>query len=70
MMCDWLFVSVKHEFKKLCTYQWPSQGVNPRDIPGNSAGFVDFCCQFVVRDGLDHFCTSQARYTGKDLRDL
>ena len=26
-------------------------GVDPRDIRGNSAGFADFCCQFLARDG-------------------
>ena len=35
----------------LCTYQRPSQGVDPGDIWGNSAGFADFCCQFLAWDG-------------------
>ena len=31
-------------------------GVDPRDIQGNSTGFPDFCCQFLVRHGaLDLF---------------
>ena len=35
----------------LCTYQQPSRGGDPRDICGHGAGFVDFCCQFLSRDG-------------------
>ena len=26
-------------------------GLDPGDIGGNSAGFADFCCQFLARDG-------------------
>ena len=36
---------------RLCTYQRPSWGVDPGDIGGNSAGFADFCRQFLARDG-------------------
>ena len=35
----------------LCTYQQPSQGVDPRDIQGNSAGLADICRQFLAQDG-------------------
>ena len=46
-------------------------GVDPRDIRGNSTGFADFCRQFLALDGaLNCFCTSEARYTGKDPQDL
>ena len=38
-------------FGQLCTYQRPSRVVDPGDIRGNSAGFADFCSQFLVRDG-------------------
>ena len=34
----------------ICTYQRPSQGVDSGDIRGNSAGFADFCRQFLARD--------------------
>ena len=46
-------------------------GVDPRDIGGNSVGFANFCRQFVARDGgIGRFCTSKARYMGKELWDL
>ena len=46
-------------------------GGDPGDIQGNSSGFAEFCGQFLAQDGvLDCFCTSEARYKGKDLRDL
>ena len=35
----------------LCTYQRPSRGVDPGDIRGKSAGFADFCRQFLALDG-------------------
>ena len=35
----------------LCTYQRPSPGVDSVDIRWNSAGFADFCRQFLARDG-------------------
>ena len=34
----------------LCTYQRPSRGGDPGDIRGNSAGFADFCRQFLAQD--------------------
>ena len=39
------------ELPYLCTYQRPSRGVDPGDIQENSAGFADFCRQFLARDG-------------------
>ena len=36
--------------KGLCTYQRPSRGGDPGDIRGNSAGFADFCRQFLAQD--------------------
>ena len=55
----------------ICTYQRPSQGVIFGDIRGNSAGFADFCRQFLARDvaigPLLHF---RGKIQGKDLWDL
>ena len=46
-------------------------GVDPGDIRESSVGFADFCCQILAQDwALDCFCTSEARYTGKDPRDF
>ena len=59
------------KLKILCSYQWPSRGVDPGDIRGNSAGFANFVANFWPGMGaLDLSCTSEARYTGKDPRDL
>ena len=35
----------------LCTYQRLSRGGDPRDIREHGAGFVEFCWEFLARDG-------------------
>ena len=45
----------------------------PWDIRGHGAGFVDFCCQFLARDGvggggLDHVYTFVAGSLGKEFK--
>ena len=53
----------------ICTYQRPSQGVDSGDIRVNSAGFADFCRQFLARDvaigPLLHF---RGKINGKKIR--
>ena len=55
----------------LCAYQRPSRGVDHRDIRGNSAGFADFCHQFLARNpGIGPLLQFRSKNTGKDPRDL
>ena len=58
---------------ELCTYQRPSQGGggDPGDIRGIARDFLAFVANVWPETGaLDRFCTSEARYTGKDTREL
>ena len=45
--CSWLILYQGI----LCTYQRPSWRDDPGDIQGNSAGFADFCRQFLAQNG-------------------
>ena len=46
-------------------------GVDPGDIWGIAQDLLTFVANFWPGTGaLDHFCTLEARYTGKDPRDL
>lgn len=58
-------------FGALCTYQQTSQGVDPGDIRGNSAGFADFYRLFLAQDrgiGLLFFALLKQDTRGKTHR--
>ena len=44
-------IAVDAHFVFADVMQRPPRGVDPGDIRGNSAGFADFCCRFLARDG-------------------
>ena len=51
----------------LCTYQRPSRGVTPGTCGGIARDLLTFVANVWPGTGaLDCFCTSEARYTGKD----
>ena len=52
-------------------YQWPSWGLTPGTYKGLAWDLLTFVTNFWPRTGaLNHFCTSEARYTGKDTQHL
>ena len=55
----------------LCTYQRPSRGVDSGTYGEIARDLLTFVANFWPGTGpSDRFCASEARYTGKDPRDL